>query len=172
MNQEPTKDLPNRKSFEERVFARFDAIDARFDGVDPRFDAIDARFDAVDARFDTVDVRLEKLESSRYDTKPIWERALAAIMAMGLEMGEVKSKLGVIEGKVGAIEGKVQLLETEIVVMKTDQKSIRNELVDVRRELKHHVTDRLDLILKFLLEDREDIRDAEARIRELESKFA
>jgi chromosome segregation ATPase len=165
MNEEPTKGLPDKRSFEERVFARFDAFDSRFD-------AVDARFDAVDARFDTVDARLEKLESSRYDTKPIWERALAAIMAMGLEMGEVKSKLGVIEGKVGAIEGKVQLLETEIVVMKTDQKSIRNELVDVRRELKHHVTDRLDLILKFLLEDREDIRDAEARIRELESKFA
>jgi predicted nucleic acid-binding Zn-ribbon protein len=158
VNEEPTQNLSGTRSFEERVFARFDAIDAR----------------------------LEKLESSRYDTKPIWERALAAIMAMGLEMGEVKSKVGAIEGKVGtiegkvgaieskvdAIDGKVQVIETEIAAMKTDQKSIRNELVDVRRELKHYVGERLDLILKFLLEDREDIRDAEARIRELESKFA
>ena len=158
MNEEPTKDLPDKRSFEERVFARFDSIDARFD--------------TVDARFDTVDARLEKLESRSHDTKPIWQRALKAIMEMGLEMGEVKSKLGVIEGKVGAIEGKVQLLETEIVVMKTDQKSIRNELVDVRRELKHHVSERLDLILKFLLEDREDIRDAEDKIRQLETKLA
>jgi hypothetical protein len=62
MNEEPTKDLPSKVSFEERVFARFDAIDARFD---------------------TVDARLEKLESRAYDTKLIWERALAAIMENG-----------------------------------------------------------------------------------------
>jgi chromosome segregation ATPase len=143
MNEEPTKDLPNRNSFEERVFARFDS---------------------VDARLGTVDSRLEKLEARSFDTKPIWERALKAIMDMGLEMGQVK-------GKVGVIETKVEVLGNEIGVIKTDHRSIRNELVDMRRELKHHVSERLDLILKFLLEDREDIRDAEARIRELESKF-
>jgi len=82
MNEEPTKELPNRSSFEERVFARFDAFDARFN--------------AVDARFDAVDARLERLESRAYDTKPIWERALAAIMELGLEMGEVKGKVGSI----------------------------------------------------------------------------
>jgi hypothetical protein len=70
------------------------------------------------------------------------------------------------------IEGKVQLLENELGVMKTDYKGIRNELVDVRREVRSTLKDKLDLILKFLLEDREDIRDAEGRIRELESKIA
>jgi predicted nucleic acid-binding Zn-ribbon protein len=165
MNEEPTKELPDRSSFEDLVIARFDSIDARFD--------------SIDTRFDTVDARLDKLESRAYDTKPIWERALAAIMDMGLEMGEVKgkvavieTKVGVIETRVGVIETKVELLGNEIGVIKTDHRSIRNELVDMRRELKHHVSERLDLILKFLLEDREDIRDAEARIRELESKFA
>ncbi len=186
MNREPTKELPNKRSFEERVFARFDAFDVRFDSVD-------ARFNTVDARFDTVDARLEKLEARSYDTKPIWERALAKIMELGLEMGDVKSKVGVIEGKVGSIEnkvgviegkvgsieskvgvieGKVQLLETEIVIIKTDHKGIRNELVEIRREVKHGLKEKLDLITKFLLEDREDIRDAEERIRELESKIA
>ena len=158
MNEEPTKNLPDGPLFEERVFARFDAFDARFD--------------TVDARFDTVDARLGALESRTYDTKPIWERALKAIMETGLEVGEVKKKVDVIEGKVSVIETKVQLLENDIGVMKADHRSIRNELVDMRRELKHHVSQRLDLILKFLLEDREDIRDAENRIRELESKFA
>jgi hypothetical protein len=123
MNEERTKDLPDKKSFEERVFARFDSVDAR----------------------------LEKLESSSYDTKPIWERALAAIMETGLD------------------KTKVQLLENEIGALRI---GVRNELVDVRRELKHNVRERLDLIFKFLLEDRDDIRDAEERIRELESKSA
>jgi predicted nucleic acid-binding Zn-ribbon protein len=172
MNEEPTKELPDRSSFEELVIARFDSIDARFD--------------TVDARFDTVDARLEKLESRSHDTKPIWQRALKAIMEMGLEMGEVKNRVGAIEGKVdviggkvdvietkvGVIETKVQLLENEIGVIKTDHRTIRNELVDMRRELKHHVSERLDLILKFLLEDREDIRDAEDKIRQLETKLA
>jgi chromosome segregation ATPase len=172
MNEEPTKELHHGRSFEERVFARFDAFDARFD--------------SVDGRFDTVDERLEKLEARSYDTKPIWEKALAAIMDMGLEMGEVKSKVGVIEDKVGAVEGKVgvieekiQLLEndigvikTDIGVIKTDHKGIRNELVEIRREVKHGLKEKLDLITKFLLEDREDIRDAEERIRALESKTA
>ncbi|HBB95921.1 MAG TPA: hypothetical protein DC054_11070 [Blastocatellia bacterium] len=72
MNEEPTKDLNGHRSFEERVFARFDSIDARFSRIDQRFDTVDARFDVVDAR-------LEKLESRNYDTKPIWERALAEI---------------------------------------------------------------------------------------------
>ena len=67
------------------------------------------------------------------------------------------------------VEGKVQLLENELAATKI---VIRDGLVDVRRELKHHVGTRLDVIYKLLLEDREDIRDAEERIRGLESKLA
>ena len=128
-----------------------------------RFDAMDGRFTAMDARFDSVDALLEKLESRSYDTKPIWERALVAITETSLEVGEIKSKAGVIEGK-------VQSLENEVIAIKIDQRTIRNELVDVRRTLRHYIGDRIDMILKFLIEDREDIRDAEARIRDLELK--
>jgi chromosome segregation ATPase len=165
MNGEPTRDLPNKGSFEERVFARFDAFDARFD---------------------TVDTRLEKLEARSYDTKPIWEKALAQIMETGLEIGEINKKAGVIETKVGVIETKVGVIETKVAViesevaglktevadMKTGYAGIRNELTDVRRELRHDIKQKLDLILKFLLEDREDIRDAEDKIRQLETKLA
>ena len=165
MNEEPTKDLHNGMSFEERVFARFDAFDARFDSVDSRFNAVDSRFDAVDSRFDTVEARLEKLESRAYDTKPIWQRALKAIMETGLEVGEIKQKVGVIESKVAVIE-------TDVAVMKADYAGIRNELTDMKRELKHQVNKRLDLVLEFLLEGRDDLRDAEDRIKQLETKLA
>lgn len=179
MSEETTQDLRDKRPFEERVLARLDSFDARFDAIDTRFDSIDARFIQIDSRFDVIDARLEKLESRSYDTKPIWERALKAIMDTGREVGEIKNKVGVIETKVGLIETKVEVLETkvqaiekDINVIKTDQRSIRNELVDVRRGLKHHVGERLDMILKLLFEDRNDIRDAETRIRELESKLA
>ena len=169
MNEERTTPLSDNRSFEDRVFARFDAIDDRFE-----------RFDA---RFVSLDQRLEKLEARNYDTKPIWERALKAIMDLGLEFGEVKTKVGVIEGKVGVIEGKVGVIEGKVGVIEDKVQSLENEvgsmkitirngLVDVRRELKHHVGERLDMILKLLIEDREDIRDAEDRIRDLESKLA
>lgn len=158
MNEEPTKGLPDKRSFEERVFARFDAFDARFD--------------AVDARFDTVDARLEKLEARAYDTKPIWERALAKIMEMDLEVGEIKTRVGVIGTKVTVIETDVAALKTDVAVMKSSYASIRNELTDVRRELRDGIKHELQLIMKFLLEDRSDIRDVEDRIRQLETKLA
>jgi hypothetical protein len=52
MNEESTRELPDKRSFEERVFARFDVIDTR----------------------------LQALEARALDTKPIWERALAEIL--------------------------------------------------------------------------------------------
>jgi chromosome segregation ATPase len=151
MNDEPTQNLSGPRSFEERVFARFDS---------------------VDARFDSVDARLEKLESRAYDTKPIWERALAQIMETGLEIGEIKKKVEVIETKVALIETDVAEVKTEVAGMKVGYAGIRNELTDVRRELRHDIKQKLELILKFLLEDREDIRDAEDKIRQLETKLA
>jgi len=148
MNEEPTRNLSDHRSFEERVFARFDSMDAR----------------------------LETLESRSYDTRPIWERALKTIMETGLEVGEIKNKVGVIETKVGVIETKVGVIETKVQALENELTAtktvIRNGLVDVRRELKHYVGTRLDMIHKLLMEDREDIRDAEERIRELETKLA
>ena len=56
--------------------------------------------------------------------------------------------------------------------VKTGYTGIRNELTDVRRELRHDIREKLDLILKFVLEDRQDIRDVEDTIRQLETKLA
>jgi flagellar motility protein MotE (MotC chaperone) len=84
---------------------------------------------------------------------------------MDLEVGELKTKVGVIETNVAG-------LKTDVAVMKTSYASIRNELTDVRRELRDHIKHQLQLILKFLLEDRSDIRDVEDRIRQLETKLA
>src|SRR6266436_2587923 len=100
MNEDPTKELPDKRSFEERVFARFDNVDAR----------------------------LEKLEAHSYDTKPIWERALAQIMETGLEIGEIKKKVGVIETKVGAIETKAAVIETEVAGVRTEVAEVKTEV--------------------------------------------
>jgi chromosome segregation ATPase len=98
MNEETTQNLPDGHSFEERVFARFDAIDARLRDMD---------------------ARLQVLEARAYDTKPIWEQAL-------------------------------------------------KEILETRRELSR----RLDRLEAVAHETRADLRDAEDRIEQLESKPA
>ena len=75
MSEEKTEDMSGSRSFEERVFARFDAIDARLSDLDSR---------------------LQKLEQKSYDTKPIWERALAEILAVSQKLDTVERKLNVL----------------------------------------------------------------------------
>ena len=110
MSEERTRELPDRRSFEERVFARFDAMEARsismetrFDGLNARFDAMESRFDAMETRFDGVetrldslDVRLQVLEAKALDTKPIWERALVEILEVRKGVEDINRKIDVL----------------------------------------------------------------------------
>jgi tetrahydromethanopterin S-methyltransferase subunit G len=136
MSEETTRELPDNRSFEERVFARFDAMDARFDAMEARFEsrfaAIDARFDklesrfdalearvetrfnAVDARLDRVEIRVQALESKALDTKPIWEQALVAIV-------EVKER-------VENIERKFDVLTLDMMQLRGDQRRVEKRM--------------------------------------------
>jgi len=158
MSEESTKELANRVSFEQRVFARFDSIDAR----------------------------LEKLESRSYDTKPIWEKALAVIVETGLEVGELKTKVEAIETKVGVIETKVEAIETKVDViesrvgslerdvaaLKNDYSNLHNELVESQRDFKVKLPRRIDLVLEVMIDNRDGWRAADERLNRLESKLA
>jgi len=75
-DENTTAEQPDARSFEERVFARFDAIDARL-------------------------TKLEEASDRRaMETKPIWERALAEIAETRAEMNarfdNVERKLDVL----------------------------------------------------------------------------
>jgi hypothetical protein len=100
MNEEQTRDLPDRRSFEDRVFARFDSMDARFDSTDARINVMEgrfeARFDRVDARLDGLDIRVQALEAKALDTKPIWERALVEILEVRKGVDDINRKLDVL----------------------------------------------------------------------------
>ena len=100
MNEERTRDLPDRCSFEERVFARFDAMDSRFDGLDRRVEALEAR---------------------ALDTKPIWERALAEIVGVKADIVEVK------EG-VGDLKRKFENLIEDVMQVRTDQRRVERRM--------------------------------------------
>ena len=100
MSEERTRDLPDNRSFEERVFARFDAMEARFD----------ARFNAIEKRLDNLDSRVQALESKALDTKPIWERALAEILA--------------VKERVESIERKLDVLTLDMMQLRGDQRGL------------------------------------------------
>jgi chromosome segregation ATPase len=130
MSEDTTQELPGKRSFEARVFERFDVMDARFDGIE---------------------ARLENLESRAYDTKPIWEQALAEIV-------EVRKRVRVIEAEVAAV--------------KANYGGIRTDFDELKRELVRQLTRRLDLVLKALVDTRDEMAAAEERITKLESQLA
>jgi hypothetical protein len=67
MSEETAQNMDGERSFEDRVFARFDALDSSVRDID---------------------VRLKKLEARSYDTKPIWEQALKEIVETRRELSK------------------------------------------------------------------------------------
>jgi tetrahydromethanopterin S-methyltransferase subunit G len=144
MSEDRTGDLPNKRSFEERVFARFDAfearfesrfgavdgrfdavdarfnaVDARFDGFDGRLDAIDGRLDAIDGRLDGLDTRVQALEARSLDTKPIWERALAEILNIKERVENMERKFDVLIQDMMQLRGDQRRLEAQFDALKS-----------------------------------------------------
>lgn len=117
MSEEPTQNLPDDSSFEERVFSRFDSVFVRFDSIDARLDSMDVRLDSVEARLQTVESQAER---RALETKPIWERALAEIL-------EVKQGLE-------NVERKIDVLSHDIVQVRADQVRADRRLTSLESE--------------------------------------
>ena len=100
MSEETAQNMDGNRSFEERVFARFDSIDARLDNLDSR---------------------IQKLEQKSYDTKPIWERALAEIL-------EVKERLTSLERLSDQIVRKIDVLGKDMLTLRADQTRLEDRM--------------------------------------------
>ena len=72
MSEEITQNIEDGRSFEERVFARLDSIDARLQALE------------------------NQAERRALETKLIWERALAEILAVSQKLDTVERKLNVL----------------------------------------------------------------------------
>jgi hypothetical protein len=88
MSEEPTKDIPDGRSFEERVFARLDSIDSRLQSFDSRLEALETQ-----------------AERRALETKPIWERALAEILELRRSVENVEHKIDVIGQDIDRMRG-------------------------------------------------------------------
>ena len=103
MSEETTQNVPDGRSFEERVFARFDAIDARLQGMDVRLQALE-----------------DQDERRALETKPIWERALAEILKLRQGLSNVERKIDILSRDIvqvradqAHVESRLEKLESE-----------------------------------------------------------
>jgi len=87
MSEDRTGETKDSRSFEERVFTRFDLLDERFG-----------------RELSDVTIRIGKLEERQFDTKPIWERALAAIVEIHDELKAINSRLNGMDQRFDAID--------------------------------------------------------------------
>jgi chromosome segregation ATPase len=70
MSDNPTQETPDARSFEERVFARFDSLDARIGGLGKRMGALEGRMDVMEGRMGSLE---EKVDRRLQETRPMWE---------------------------------------------------------------------------------------------------
>ena len=113
--------------------------------------------DLQDVRTDLRDVKarlgtLEQTVGERlYDTRPIWERALAEIADTRSEMGEVRS---------------------EIREVRSEMREVRSEIAEMRSEMKDgfkKVSVKMDLLNRDILEVRAENESLVRRVDKLES---
>lgn len=154
MSDEKTNELNEPRSFEERVFQRFDAMDGRFD-------AMGTRFERIETRLDSLDSGVEKLEAKQYDTKPIWERALAAIADTNVRMEQGFEQL--------RIELRTDF-QTGIDGLRTEWKSEFSSLQSEMDHSLHGVGRKIDVLNQNIFQVQADQRYVDRRLQEIESE--
>jgi outer membrane murein-binding lipoprotein Lpp len=107
MSEEATHDLPDRRSFEERVFARFDALDAGIRDLNVRVERLEA-----------------ESERRAVETKPIWERALAEIAGVRQDVAALSQKVDALTARVEIIEYKLDALASDMLTLRGQQKRL------------------------------------------------
>ena len=100
MSDNPTQETPDSRSFEERVFARFDTLDVRITTLE-----------------DKVDSRLR-------ETRPIWEAMQADLANVKGDVAQVKDDLANVKGEVKVISRNVILLHEDNLRMRGDQREL------------------------------------------------
>ncbi|HEX8557172.1 MAG TPA: hypothetical protein VF668_03665 [Pyrinomonadaceae bacterium] len=122
MSDNPTQETPDSRSFEERVFARFDALDARMDRFESR---IEVKVDALDTRLTTLE---EKVDARLRETRPIWEGVLARLGGVENRLGGVENRLGGVEKEVKNVGRGLELLHRDFFQSRISHEELRKRV--------------------------------------------
>ena len=159
MSDGTTQDMSNGRSFEARVFARFDWMDTRFDLMNVRFDSLDVRVGTLETHSDR----------RALETKPIWERALAEIGEVRSELGEVKSELGEVKSELGEVKSELGEVKSELGGVKTGLTEVK-ERVGALGDVTKLIARKLDVLNRDLTTLRAEQLGLEDRVEKLEPR--
>ena len=129
MSDNPAQDMPDSRSFEERVFARFDALDAHINNFESR---IEAKVDGLDGRLAALE---ERVDTRLRETRPIWEAVQTRLEGVENRLEGVENRLGSVENGLEGLKGEVKKLGHAVMSVHEDNLHIRADL----RELNQRV---------------------------------
>jgi predicted nucleic acid-binding Zn-ribbon protein len=138
MSEDKTKEMNDSKSFESRVFERFERIEGRLVNVE---------------------IKISKLEERQYDTKPIWEQALAAI-------GEINSRLESMDARFDSMDARFDSMDARFDRVDARFDKLETEMSNGFRGVER----KMDVLNKYLLEVRADQRYLEDRLENIEAR--
>src|SRR5258705_5423610 len=153
MSEDKTAETKDSRSFQDRVFARFDTIEGRLS---------------------SVEIRIGKLEDRQSDTKPIWEQALAAIaetnrvMLAGFDefrrqLESINARLDSMDIRFDSMDAKLEALRDKVEsgydILHTD---LENGLRGVERKI--------DVLNKNILDLQAYQRYVDSRLEKIESQ--
>jgi len=169
MGENTTEAINDSRSFEERVFARFDA---------------------VDRRFDAIEIRIERLEMKQLDTKPIWERALVAIeetnaamrngfAIVGHAIDQINARLDSMDKRFDGVDARFEAMDKRFdgIDARFEAMDKRFDGIDARFEaLSTELNDgfrgvegKIEVLNQYLLEFRADQLYVDKRLQKIES---
>lgn len=118
MSDNPTQETPDSRSFEERVFARFDSLDERIDRFESR---IEAKVDALDGRLTTLE---EKVDALLRETRPIWEAVQARLEGVENRLEGVENGLEGLKGEVKKLTHTVMLVHEDNLLIRANHREL------------------------------------------------
>ena len=110
MSDNLTRENPDARSFEERVFARFDALDARLTSLETKVDGLDARLTSLEEK---VDARLR-------ETRPMWESVQARLEGIESALRETNRALRLVHNDILRVRVEQEGLEERIEKLESE----------------------------------------------------
>jgi len=145
MSEDKTKEMNDSKSFEERVFERFERIEGRLI---------------------SVEIKISKLEERQYDTRPIWEQVLAAIAEINTRLDKMDARLDKMDARLDKMDARLDKMDARL-----DKMDARFDKQDAVLDTGFRSMERkMDVLNKYFLETRADQRYLDDRLEKLESQ--
>jgi chromosome segregation ATPase len=159
MSEKITENLDGDRSFQDRVFARFDALEVYLKNIDSRVQNLDSRVQSLDSRVQSLDSRVQSLDSRVQNLD-------SRVESLDARVQSLDSRVQNLDARVQNLDARVQVLESRAYDTKPIWENALKEIVETRREL----TRRLDRIEAMVLDTRAGLSEAEDRLNKLESR--